>query len=375
MTTAATASGAGRRAGVEFVSANPTGPLHVGHGRAAAIGDCIARVLDANGWNVVREFYYNDAGVQIMNLALSVQARCRGIAPDDDRLAGRRLSRRLHQGRRARISSPAKACTRTATDVVGTGDADDLDAIRRFAVAYLRREQDADLKAFGVRFDVYYLESSLYADGKVDETTRAADRRRPHVRGRRRAVAAHDRVRRRQGPRDAQVGRHVHVLPAGRRLSPLQVAARLRARDHRARRRSPRLARARDRGPAGARRRHSEELSGIRAAPDGDGHARRRGSEALQARRQLPDAARSHRRSRPRCDALLPDRAQGRFAADLRHRSGARADERQSGLLHPVRACARRERDAPARRARHGVGSRERPRAIWRSSTARPSRR
>src|SRR5690606_18338355 len=76
-------SGAGRRAGVEYVSANPTGPLHVGHGRAAAIGDCIARVLEANGWDVAREFYYNDAGVQIENLARSTQARAHGHAPGD----------------------------------------------------------------------------------------------------------------------------------------------------------------------------------------------------------------------------------------------------------------------------------------------------
>jgi arginyl-tRNA synthetase len=164
--------GKGRRAGVEFVSANPTGPLHVGHGRAAAIGDCIARVLDANGWQVVREFYYNDAGAQINNLALSVQARCRGIEPDGDGWPA--------DGYRgdyikdvARAYLERESVHAEGEDVVvGSGDIDDLDAIRRFAVAYLRREQDADLKAFGVHFDVYYLESSLYGDGKVEETTR-----------------------------------------------------------------------------------------------------------------------------------------------------------------------------------------------------------
>jgi arginyl-tRNA synthetase len=165
------AIGAGRMAGVEFVSANPTGPLHVGHGRAAAIGDCIARVLGANGWNVVREFYYNDAGVQIANLALSVQARCRGIEPDDagwpaDGYRGDYIKDV------ARAYLAHESVHADGEDVVGAGDADDLDAIRRFAVAYLRREQDADLKAFGVTFDVYYLESSLYGEGKVDETTR-----------------------------------------------------------------------------------------------------------------------------------------------------------------------------------------------------------
>ena len=176
-------------------------------------------MLDANGWQVVREFYYNDAGVQIHNLALSVQARCRGIEPDGDGWPA--------DGYRgdyikdvARAYLDRESVHADGEDVVGTGDIDDLDAIRRFAVAYLRREQDADLRAFGVEFDVYYLESSLYADGKVEETTRRLVARGPHLRGRRRAVAPHDRVRRRQGSRDAQVRRHVHVLPAGRRLSP-----------------------------------------------------------------------------------------------------------------------------------------------------------
>ena len=165
------ASGAGRVAGVEYVSANPTGPLHVGHGRAAVIGDCIARVLDANGWDVKREFYYNDAGVQIENLAKSVQARARGIRPDD---AGW-----PEDGYRGDyIADVARAfLDHESVEVEGhvvkaSGDADDIDAIRRFAVAYLRNEQNGDLAAFGVSFDVYFLESSLYADGKVEETVR-----------------------------------------------------------------------------------------------------------------------------------------------------------------------------------------------------------
>ncbi|HEY4528944.1 MAG TPA: arginine--tRNA ligase [Luteimonas sp.] len=164
-------SGAGRVAGVEYVSANPTGPLHVGHGRAAVIGDCIVRVLEANGWDVRREFYYNDAGVQIENLAKSVQARARGIRPDD---AGW-----PEDGYRGDyIADVARAfLDRASLDVEGqlvqgTGDADDIDAVRRFAVAYLRNEQNGDLAAFGVSFDVYFLESSLYADGKVEETVR-----------------------------------------------------------------------------------------------------------------------------------------------------------------------------------------------------------
>ena len=165
------ASGEGRMAGVEYVSANPTGPLHVGHGRAAVIGDCIARVLAANGWDVRREFYYNDAGVQIENLARSTQARAKGLKPGDAEWPAEAYNGDY-------IADVAQAYLRgDAVEIEGhvvrgKDDADDLDAIRRFAVAWLRREQNADLEAYGVSFDVYFLESSLYADGKVDETVR-----------------------------------------------------------------------------------------------------------------------------------------------------------------------------------------------------------
>jgi arginyl-tRNA synthetase len=138
------------RTQVEFVSANPTGPLHVGHGRQAALGDAIAALLEWQGYPVTREFYYNDAGAQIEKLALSVQARARGIRPGD---AG--WPEEGYQGEY--IEDIAKEVSRP----------DDLDAVRKLAVAYLRKEQDADLQAFGVKFDVYYLESSLYSEGKV----------------------------------------------------------------------------------------------------------------------------------------------------------------------------------------------------------------
>ena len=164
-------SGNGITAGVEFVSANPTGPLHVGHGRAAAIGDCLSRLLDANGWSVKREFYYNDAGVQIHNLAISVQARARGLAPGDagwpeDGYRGDYIADV------ARAYMAGESVVADGQTVTGAKDADDLEAIRHFAVASLRREQDLDLKAFGVGFDTYFLESSLYTDGKVEETVR-----------------------------------------------------------------------------------------------------------------------------------------------------------------------------------------------------------
>ncbi|HEV2322296.1 MAG TPA: arginine--tRNA ligase, partial [Gammaproteobacteria bacterium] len=165
-------SGKGAKAMIEFVSANPTGPLHVGHGRGGAVGDSLARLLEATGWSVSREFYYNDAGAQIENLARSVQARCLGVEPE-------------HAGwpadgyRGEYIKDVAKAYLAKEAahaddrEVVAKGDARDLAAIREFAVAYLRHEQDLDLKAFGVKFDVYFLESSLYTEGRVEATVKA----------------------------------------------------------------------------------------------------------------------------------------------------------------------------------------------------------
>ncbi|MBN8744063.1 MAG: arginine--tRNA ligase [Thiomonas arsenitoxydans] len=154
---------------VEFVSANPTGPLHVGHGRQGALGDAIAAVLTTQGWAVQREFYYNDAGVQIQTLALSVQARARGYKPGDAQ-----WPESAYNGDYiADIARDFLACESVPDDqgqpIVANGQAEDLDNIRRFAVAYLRREQDLDLKTFGIRFDNYYLESSLYTDGRVED--------------------------------------------------------------------------------------------------------------------------------------------------------------------------------------------------------------
>ncbi len=160
-------AGARRKVQVEFVSANPTGPLHVGHGRGAAVGDCLCRLLEATGWDVTREFYYNDAGAQINNLALSVQARCKGIGPTD--LEWPADGYRGEYIRDVASDYMARETVRADDqNVTGEGDPENLDAIRRFAVAYLRREQDLDLRAFGVHFDVYSLESSLYSEGKVE---------------------------------------------------------------------------------------------------------------------------------------------------------------------------------------------------------------
>ena len=164
-------AGEGRAVQVEFVSANPTGPLHIGHGRQAALGDSIARLLEATGWQVSREFYYNDAGEQINNLARSVQARAKGLDPESpewpqDGYRGEYIvdvARDYLAG--AHVDSEDK-------HVDAAGDVENLDAIREFAVAYLRHEQDLDLKAFGVSFDVFFLESSVYESGEVEDTVK-----------------------------------------------------------------------------------------------------------------------------------------------------------------------------------------------------------
>ena len=162
-------NGAGKTVGVEFVSANPTGPTPYGNGRNAVIGDCLSRLFTATGWNVKREYYYNDAGVQIANLAVSVQARARGITPEDSAWPENGY-RGDYIAEVARAYLDRVAVVADGITVSASGDVEDLEAIRRFAVASLRHEQDLDLKAFGVSFDVYFLESSLYADGKVEET-------------------------------------------------------------------------------------------------------------------------------------------------------------------------------------------------------------
>ena len=165
-------TGANQKVQVEFVSANPTGPLHVGHGRGAAVGDCLARLLKANGWHVTREFYYNDAGKQIDNLTFSVQARLNGINTDDENFP-------VNGYRGEYILDIANAYlakqTVVADDIAVTASADvnDAEAIRKFSVAYLRHEQDLDLQAFHIKFDVFSLESALYADAKVENTVQA----------------------------------------------------------------------------------------------------------------------------------------------------------------------------------------------------------
>ena len=158
---------------VEFVSANPTGPLHVGHGRQAALGDAICNLYQTQGWDVYREFYYNDAGVQIGTLASSVQLRARGFKPRDAEWPSGENAAAYNGDYIADIAADFLARKTVSSDdreFTASGDVEALDDMRLFAVAYLRHEQDLDLKAFAVEFDNYYLESSLYLSGKVDDT-------------------------------------------------------------------------------------------------------------------------------------------------------------------------------------------------------------
>ena len=163
----------GEKVLVEFVSANPTGPLHVGHGRQAALGDAICNLRASQGDAVFREFYYNDAGVQIQTLASSVQMRAKGLKPGDaDWPSGEKAA--AYNGEYiADIAYDFRAKKTVKSDdreFTASGDIADIDSIREFAVAYLRHEQDLDLQAFRVRFDNYYLESSLYTSGRVEST-------------------------------------------------------------------------------------------------------------------------------------------------------------------------------------------------------------
>jgi arginyl-tRNA synthetase len=167
----------GKKVLVEFVSANPTGPLHVGHGRQAALGDAICNLFTTQGWSVHREFYYNDAGVQIQTLTRSTQLRAKGFKPGDDCWPvdpENPASKAFYNGNYIQdiandflAQKTVKADDRAFT---ASGDVEDVESIRQFAVAYLRNEQDKDLQAFNLRFDEYYLESSLYTSGRVDAT-------------------------------------------------------------------------------------------------------------------------------------------------------------------------------------------------------------
>lgn len=168
--------GAGKKVMVEFVSANPTGPLHVGHGRQGALGDAISALFETQGYDVTREFYYNDAGVQIDNLTRSVQARAKGLKPGDAGWPESAYNGDYIADIAADFMAKKTVTARNCPTVTASGNADDLQSIREFSVAYLRNEQDNDLNAFGIHFDNFFLESSLYRDGKVQEAVEALTR-------------------------------------------------------------------------------------------------------------------------------------------------------------------------------------------------------
>ncbi|MCE2455796.1 MAG: arginine--tRNA ligase [Gemmatimonadetes bacterium] len=163
--------GGGRLVMVEFVSANPTGPLHLGHARQAALGDATASILEFRGWKVHREYYYNDAGLQIERLAKSVHARYLqklGVdGPDAE------VPEEGYHG--AYVAEIASALVESEGRALAESVPENLDRARNFAVAAIRSEQDRDLARFGVRFDEYYLESSLYDEGMVDRAVADID--------------------------------------------------------------------------------------------------------------------------------------------------------------------------------------------------------
>ena len=153
-----------RRIIVEWVSANPTGPLHAGHGRQAALGDGICTLLSWTGWSVYREFYYNDSGKQMERLGESVWARYQEALGEPAEVP--------EGGYQGEYIADVAAAFRDAHGAGFRGDRtpETLGAMQRFAVAALRQVQDRDLNDFGVRFDNHYLESSLYVEGRVDAT-------------------------------------------------------------------------------------------------------------------------------------------------------------------------------------------------------------
>jgi len=351
--------GNGRTVGVEYVSANPTGPLHVGHGRAAAIGDCLARLLEANGWNAKREFYYNDGGGQIENLARSVQARAQGKTPDSPDWP--------EEGYRGDyIQDVANAyLAGDSVDlegnlVTGSKDPNDLEAIRRFAVAYLRNEQNHDLAAFGVDFDIYFLESSLYRDGKVEEAVQKL------------VASGHtyeeggalwlkstdfgddkDRVMRKSD------GSYTYFVPdVAYHLSKWQrgyvrAITELGADHHGSLARVRAGLQAMDLGiPKGWPEYVLHQMVTVMRGGEEVKLSKRAGSY-LTLRDLIEEAGRDATRW-----FLI---AQARFAADLRHRPGAPAEQRQSGVLRAVRACPGVQPAAPGAGEETGLRPGRRP--------------
>ena len=163
--------GTGSRVNVEFVSANPTGPLHVGHGRGAALGDGIAALLEWTGHEAVREFYVNDAGVQIDRVGQSLWARVQEAV-------GRPflIPEGGYHGDYLRENA-AQVLEREGRAFADLPEADGVRRCRALAQALQREEQDRDLAAFGVRFDVISSEQAIYDRGAIPATLALLDSR------------------------------------------------------------------------------------------------------------------------------------------------------------------------------------------------------
>ena len=352
---------------VEFVSANPTGPLHVGHappGRARRRDLQPAR--DAGLATSCASSITTTPACRSRRWRTRSQARARRPQAGRRRLARGRLQRRLHRRHRRRLPRQEDGARPTTASSPPRGDVDDLDGIRQFAVAYLRHEQDLDLQAFGVRFDNYYLESSLYTSGRVEATVRAPRRRRQDLRGGRRAVAAHDRLRRRQGPRDAQVRRH--ATPTSCPTSPttstkfergFTKAINIQGTDHHG---------------TIARVRAGLQAAGVGVPPGYPDYVLHkmvtvmRGGEEVKISKRagsyvtLRDLIDWTSRDAVRFFLLQP---QGRHRVHLRRRPRAQAERREPGLLRAVRACAH----LLGARAVRGAGRRRR--RAWPTPTCR----
>ena len=158
---------------IEYVSANPTGPLHLGHARQGALGDVLSNLMKTQGWNVCREFYYNDAGVQIQTLTESVRLRIKELQGETITFPENGYQGFYIKDIARDFLDKKTIRTRDGQEITASGDVEDVANIRAFSVGYLKNEQDSDLNALGVSFDNFYLESSLYSRGLVERAVNA----------------------------------------------------------------------------------------------------------------------------------------------------------------------------------------------------------
>ena len=368
--------GAGRKVMVEFVSANPTGPMHVGHGRGAAYGATLGNLLEATGHSVYREYYINDAGRQIDILAVSVYLRYLELTRRKRGVPVERLSRRIHPARGARACTRNAAmrsggpqrtsrmarrpthrpATRTSTSTGSSRirarllGAEEFDSIVIFARDQMMADIRNDLEEFGVRFDCWYSERELNKSGAIDAALavlRASGRvyTKDGAEWFKSTEFGDDEDRvvvRANGEKTyfaSDIAYHFDKRQRGHDLLIDVWGA-----DHHGY-----VSRVR-----GALDRARQPRRLFRSLPHAAGEPvpRRREAGHGQARRQLRHAARSAQRSRQRRLPLLLPAAQPRPGAGFRPRAREVALQRKPGVLHPVRTCARVVGDEAARRRR-----------------------